>query len=863
MKGREVQGQEQGATRSRRPRPNRTVDLMHSPSGGPIRLEIELHSHDDRVEGRVGDGHGEPLQFSSWLELIAAIRTLTGRPPHESRKFEADDRGSVSTGSTRRRVSSRVARRSLLGVFVYMVSLLVVPVSAQAHAVPHLERYRVLTYNVGGIRSPGEDYAETVDLSERAKQIASYINKGNYDIVALNEVFSNVGFADSMRDDFLGLLPSKYPYHVDILGSDAVMDSGLMLFSKFPFVAVPTPSFSEECVKVQGDKCLVAFHQYQATAAEDGFAAKGIGFVQVANPRTESVTNVFFTHMQAGPPTFLGCVPFPPGCEEEVRARQVQEAIDFVDQWAPETDRNGDTLLMGDLNIRHANDDGTVTSEYQSLIADQGGFASIGLTDSWLETSAKDPLSTWTSSVNEKLDYILHRPAADVAFCVMHQTLERQFVFTKQTGQGQVSINASDHYPYAAVIGRTSDHCSPGGDSTPPSAGAYELPDADITFYGYMKHPGSYFWFHVANPGTYGFGIINSPVTMQLTAYPEDDLSQPLKAFWGKGTIPAGTRKAESVTLSPAEPFYLLLRVTDKTDPYWRGTFKLKVNWHDGSGPKDAIQLDPFSPYPAVQMSTQVVQPHSEVWFSFKTDALDSGQQQHLKFQTTNHPNLILRMRIYNKAKFDAGQQDLLLTSNYALSSGLIETPKPNVPNSTSPIPAKGSSYYLIVQKSSNSPPGTFEVQWKTNLFYVQFIELKVEDMDDDWEPTEFDEPEPIISIDGSQIVLPLGKMDEGDSHFFKPGLGVIKAGVDVDIHMYENQISGNSAGACLQAPTDCDDMGHRNLSPTNLVVDPTHTYLNVDLLPVKREFNPHFTNATDADGDYRVWYWAYKLIDQ
>jgi len=64
---------------------------MHSPSGGPIRLEIELQSHDDRVEGRVGDGHGEPLQFSSWLELIAAIRTLTGRPPHESRKFEADE----------------------------------------------------------------------------------------------------------------------------------------------------------------------------------------------------------------------------------------------------------------------------------------------------------------------------------------------------------------------------------------------------------------------------------------------------------------------------------------------------------------------------------------------------------------------------------------------------------------------------------------------------------------------------------------------------------------------------------------------------------------------------------------------------
>jgi hypothetical protein len=53
---------------------------MRSSRSEPIRLQLELRSDDDRVEGNVGDGHGDPVPFSSWLELIAAIQSLTGRP---------------------------------------------------------------------------------------------------------------------------------------------------------------------------------------------------------------------------------------------------------------------------------------------------------------------------------------------------------------------------------------------------------------------------------------------------------------------------------------------------------------------------------------------------------------------------------------------------------------------------------------------------------------------------------------------------------------------------------------------------------------------------------------------------------------
>jgi hypothetical protein len=52
---------------------------MRSPRGEPIRLQLELRSYDERVEGNVGDAHGDAVPFSSWLELIAAIQRLTGR----------------------------------------------------------------------------------------------------------------------------------------------------------------------------------------------------------------------------------------------------------------------------------------------------------------------------------------------------------------------------------------------------------------------------------------------------------------------------------------------------------------------------------------------------------------------------------------------------------------------------------------------------------------------------------------------------------------------------------------------------------------------------------------------------------------
>jgi hypothetical protein len=51
---------------------------MPSPpcSPNPIRLEIELDSYGEHIEGRIRDGDGRQLPFSGWLELMATLQTL-------------------------------------------------------------------------------------------------------------------------------------------------------------------------------------------------------------------------------------------------------------------------------------------------------------------------------------------------------------------------------------------------------------------------------------------------------------------------------------------------------------------------------------------------------------------------------------------------------------------------------------------------------------------------------------------------------------------------------------------------------------------------------------------------------------------
>ena len=63
-----------------------TVCVM--PPGLPRRLE--LNSTDELIQGRIRDHHEEPIAFTGWLELIAAVQRLTAVRPVPSRAAEED-----------------------------------------------------------------------------------------------------------------------------------------------------------------------------------------------------------------------------------------------------------------------------------------------------------------------------------------------------------------------------------------------------------------------------------------------------------------------------------------------------------------------------------------------------------------------------------------------------------------------------------------------------------------------------------------------------------------------------------------------------------------------------------------------------
>lgn len=51
------------------------------PASDSLRLELELDSRTDPIEGHLGNPDGERIPFTGWLELMAAVQKLTGAPP--------------------------------------------------------------------------------------------------------------------------------------------------------------------------------------------------------------------------------------------------------------------------------------------------------------------------------------------------------------------------------------------------------------------------------------------------------------------------------------------------------------------------------------------------------------------------------------------------------------------------------------------------------------------------------------------------------------------------------------------------------------------------------------------------------------
>jgi len=215
---------------------------------------------------------------------------------------------------------------------------LTVPPENTAHSL------RILTYNTAMIDIPDlpitlcvlancvviwpslfieVDNEEKFGMSDedRALEIAAGILRANIDVVALNEVFD-----EDARDALHDALSPHFPHVVKKVdralsfevgsGGDSgpisvfnVQDSGLMLFSKFPFEPLTdtghlAPDGDVEIISAgttldnDVDR-IVAFHDYtDQCAMPDCLGAKGTAMVRIRKSADE-IFNVAFTHLEA------------------------------------------------------------------------------------------------------------------------------------------------------------------------------------------------------------------------------------------------------------------------------------------------------------------------------------------------------------------------------------------------------------------------------------------------------------------------------------------------------------------------------------------------------------------------------------
>ena len=103
---------------------------------------------------------------------------------------------------------------------------------------------RIVTFNTRLLPEFLDDFCCVEDNAWRAARYADAIKQAKYDIVILNEAFD-----EDARDVLVEQLKYEYPSYVSKLDyisglPDVVLeDSGLMLFSRFPFEPLPNDDF--------------------------------------------------------------------------------------------------------------------------------------------------------------------------------------------------------------------------------------------------------------------------------------------------------------------------------------------------------------------------------------------------------------------------------------------------------------------------------------------------------------------------------------------------------------------------------------------------------------------------------------------
>jgi endonuclease/exonuclease/phosphatase family metal-dependent hydrolase len=458
---------------------------------------------------------------------------------------------------------------------------------------------RLLAYNV-----QCRPMVDNVDNAVRAEEIARRIDASphDFDIVCLNEVFD-----EDAREKFVAGLKTKYPHYVERIGGDRgfasslastdsagyvalaagfqvltlgfleifgkSQDSGLMLFSRFPFDTQPNPEDAAATLPALNWK------PYSKRTDDDALSEKGALAVRLRLPNGDKyVASV--THMQASPKDDEE--------HSEIRLSQFEEAWDNLKPLISEGNREYDFVHCGDMNVDGAMtrpDAGDAGGEWkarfsQPMHGPADYWDAVAFEQSphlWEDGSAAlthpvDPgITVPTANGDRRYDYFLTRPGTG------NRTLQHAFIDHALCETVKTLSFTSDHWPVVADV--LPDHRGPG---TSAARGIPVVCDETSPTFGTSGRlrAGEIDWFCVLRPGTYEFATFGADIAL----YGEDNLSRPLALYQ---TLDRGAERSVKYLL-PDAPVFVKMQAADR---HARADYALNIRRFLGTSLRDAIGL--------------------------------------------------------------------------------------------------------------------------------------------------------------------------------------------------------------------------------------------------------------------------------
>lgn len=619
---------------------------------------------------------------------------------------------------------------------------------------------KLMTWNVQMLPEPFQE--SDLDIRERARRIARAIldlpAREQPDVVAFNEVFNEDG-----RRWLVRYLEGTYPHIIEKLehpGVDFEQDSGLMLFSKLPFQALPTGG-------------TYFFEVFKRGAGTDALAAKGVGIVRVAGPFDP--TTIAFTHLQAS---------YDAANTENMDIRQDQFRVireSLLKVAEDDLQRYANGVIAGDLNVKGDPDD--TSGEWNQVFSALAETFGADFDDGWRAAmhppgDATDYDAGYTQRDTKSLapnryDYQCTRRNANVDIGLVPHHL-----FTPI----RLASEVTDHWAVLGHLHRINENCTPSTAvpllALPPSAPNPAGSPVWIRAANFRDED-MYHWVYIGDGGTYSVWRLPQ---LEVAAFRRSDFTNELQPvdMVSVSELPAAVQSAlggptartpftRGAVFASREPFFLRFR---GASPSFQGTSGYAIIRHRGESPATAIVLHPHLAVDPGLPSPQKLGLTDECFFRADRPNRFSEKPYDDRFVLSNPAQVSVAVELR-----DSAQTPLDSVSGNGSELEIVRN-------------GSAETLFLVLRRSSVADTN-FRMRWDSPLSYLALDESFRLHVDDETGPDWLGADELDLSVDIDGVNVFAGSWDDADAGEDWPGLA---ESVKASVAAKQKKPSGNVA---------------------------------------------------------------------